>query len=382
MHLPPTLQQLKDLCQRGLARLGLSKGEVSVKSLGEDILTLSKAGKIDSHTTSMLRGVLDINNLRARDLMIPRAHIDWFDADEDLRTVVDRALEMGHSRFPVISEDQESLGLIFSKDLLKVIATNPTLEGLTLQDVIKPVKTIPDSKLCITLLQEFQATHTHLALVVNEFGEIAGLITIEDIIEEIVGEIEDEFDKSDNVIRQVTQNSFDILGICPIWQFNKQFGTELSDEEFDTLGGYITNMLGEVPRRNTLVHLEDGKFALRVISATERQITKMRMRISQDSGLSFEHGEFAPDNSLGNLAEAERKLEQEAEAKACAAAEAAESASGLTEQEAPAQDYSTQPSASADKQMGDQAEGLANQANKASPATTKATNQTTDQATS
>lgn len=251
----------------------------SLQSLVHLINSLHAAGKIDNHITHMLKGVLSINDLKVRDLMVPRAHIDYFYDSDDIEDIIAKVLENGHSRYPVLSDEQESIGLLFSKDLLKLLNEHDDVSNIEVKDIIKPIAIIPESKRVITLLQEFQTHHRHLALVVNEFGEISGLITIEDILEEIVGEISDEFDKTEVLIHQINKTTFDVLAVTDIEDFNKVFGTSLDTEEFDTIGGYIINTLGHVPQRNESFELASEYLSMRVIQANTRAVLKIRVRI-------------------------------------------------------------------------------------------------------
>lgn len=261
----------------------------SIDKLNSSIDALNTSGIIETHIAQMLKGVLEIREMRAYELMIPRANIDFFYAEEKLIDVIDRVLEYGHSRYPILSEEsEESIGLLFSKDLLRIIYEG-NYQHLTLKDLAKPIRIIPETKKVTNLLQEFQRTHTHLALVVNEMGDISGLITIEDILEEIVGEILDEFDIEEMNIRQVSKTSFDVLGSTSIEEFNEFFNCHLSDEEFDTISGYIINQLQRAPVKNESFYLGDNQLFVRAIQLNERQIIKLRIR-STDQTLASNFG--------------------------------------------------------------------------------------------
>lgn len=252
---------------------------VSVASLNQLIEQLNQSNQIDQHITHMLKGVLSINELRARDLMVPRAYIDYFYDSDNLVDVLDKVLEYGHSRYPVLSDEQESIGLLFAKDLIKVLSHTEDLATIKLKDIVKPIAIIPESKRVTTLLKEFQSQQRHLALVVNEFEEISGLITIEDILEEIVGDISDEYDKAEIEIYQVNKTTFNVLATTEITTFNEVFKTNLESEEFDTIGGYIVNMLGRVPQRNDSFELGAEGISVRVIQANNRMLNKIRVRL-------------------------------------------------------------------------------------------------------
>lgn len=285
--------KVKDSCKKAvnfsrnklIALLTNKPGSVeNCEDLLQQIDYLNTNKQLDIHIAKMLKGVLSIRNMRARDLMIPRAHIDFFDISEELPVVLTSVLQYGHSRYPVLTDDsdnQESIGILFTKDLLRILIDG-TVDNTKLVDITRPIKIIPETKHVTTLLQEFQSSHTHLALVVNEFGEISGLITIEDILEEIVGDISDEFDKEDNYIQQVSKTSYDVLAKTPIYLFNEAFGTELDDSEFDTIGGYVFGLIGHMPSRNEAVELIAGELTARITQVNERTILKLRVRTNNE----------------------------------------------------------------------------------------------------
>ncbi|MFC6276434.1 transporter associated domain-containing protein [Psittacicella hinzii] len=274
-----------------IAKLTNKPGSVeNADSLQQQIDYLNANNQLDIHIAKMLKGVLGIRNMRARDLMIPRAHIDYFYSDDSLREVLNSVLEYGHSRYPVLTddaEDQDSIGLLFTKDLLRILIDDK-IDQVSLLDISKPIKIIPETKHVTTLLQEFQNSHTHLALVVNEFGEISGLITIEDILEEIVGDISDEFDKDNHYIQQVSKTSYDVLARTPIYLFNQAFQCELSDDEYETIGGYVLGLLGHLPTRNESVEIIPDVLIARITQVNERQILKLRVRTSPEYALQLQ----------------------------------------------------------------------------------------------
>ncbi|RIY38528.1 transporter associated domain-containing protein [Psittacicella gerlachiana] len=318
--------------QKLIASLTNKPGSVeSASDLLQQIEYLHKNQALDIHIAKMLKGVLSISNLRARDLMIPRAHIDYFEAEQSLREVLDEVLEYGRSRYPILddnNEDQETIGLLFTKDLLRVLI-DQQVDELTLPQISKPIKIIPETKHVTTLLQEFQSSHTHLALVVNEFGEISGLITIEDILEEIVGDISDEFDKEDQFIQQVSKTSFDVLAKTPIYLFNEAFGVELSENEFDTIGGYVFGLLGHMPIRNESVELLEGKLNARITQVNDRQILKLRIRALQDFSVKLDK----ELSELNNQSEAVASVAQHLEDKATSLQDQLANQEGAQEQE-------------------------------------------------
>ncbi|RIY33625.1 hypothetical protein CJP74_01160 [Psittacicella melopsittaci] len=346
--------------QKLIAVLTNKPGSVeSAEDLEQQIEYLNNNKAIDIHIAKMLKGVLSIRNLRARDLMIPRAHIDYFESDQTLEDVLNAVLENGHSRYPILddnNDDQEAISLLFTKDLLRVLI-DQKVDQVSLTEIAKPIKIIPETKHVTTLLQEFQSSRTHLALVVNEFGEISGLITIEDILEEIVGDISDEFDKEDLFIQQVSKTSFDVLAKTPIYLFNEAFGCELSDQEFDTIGGYVFGLLGHMPIRNESIDLIPGKLIARITQVNERQILKLRVRAIQDYSVKLK-------KEIAEVTNTEQAAQVVAEANA-----QAEQAKAQTEQanaqveQANAQAEQANAQAEQAKAQGEQANAQAEQAN-------------------
>jgi magnesium and cobalt transporter len=227
---------------------------------------------IDADALSMIEGVMQVSELSARDLMVPRSQMDVINialsASEYLPTVI----EAGHSRFPVVEDNRDKvIGIVHAKDLLRLVA-DPDLD---LRPLMRPAVFIPEAKRLNVLLRDFRINRNHMAIVVDEYGGVAGMITIEDVLEQIVGDIEDEFDfdeESDNIVVSEgasTQGKFRVKAATPIAQFNESFGTQFSDAEFDTLGGLITEQLGRVPRRGDHVMLSGLRFD--VIRADARQ---------------------------------------------------------------------------------------------------------------
>lgn len=226
---------------------------------------------IDADAMGMIEGALSVSHLHVRDAMIPRGqmvvlHHDW-SVTEMVRTIV----ESGHSRFPVVGEDRdETRGILLAKDMLKLFAGDKEHQ-VDVGELIRPATFIPESKRLNVLLREFRANRNHMAIVVDEYGGVSGLITIEDVLEEIVGEIDDEFDEEEaEYIRRVADERFTIQGLTPIEEFNEFFGTELSAEEFDTVGGLITGALGHVPERGETVDIQGMNFE--VLRADNRRL--------------------------------------------------------------------------------------------------------------
>lgn len=232
---------------------------------------------IDIDALAMIEGVLQVSDMQVRDIMIPRSQMTVVERDADPKEILKTVIDSAHSRFPAVGESKDDvIGILLAKDLLPYF-----LEGeqrrLNIRDILRPAVIIPESKRLNVLLKEFRANRNHMAIVVDEYGGVAGLVTIEDVLEQIVGEIEDEHDfEEDTQILQHENQTATVKGITPIEDFNHHFGTEFSDEEFDTIGGLVINQLGHLPKRGEVIELGDLQF--RVLRATNRQVHLLEVR--------------------------------------------------------------------------------------------------------
>ncbi len=214
---------------------------------------------LDADAMSMIEGVLQVSERRARDLMIPRAQMDVIDLSEPPTTWIPFVIETAHSRFPVIDGNRDHvLGILLAKDLLRYY-TEPAFD---VRASLRPAVFIPESKPLNVLLRDFRANRNHIAMVVDEYGGVAGLITIEDVLEQIVGEIEDEYDldERDDAILAEGDGRFRVKALTEIRQFNDAFGTRLPEGNFDTIGGLVTSEFGRVPKRGDVVEIERMRF--------------------------------------------------------------------------------------------------------------------------
>lgn len=234
---------------------------------------------IDSDTKEMIEGVMEISELRVRDIMIPRAQIVFIDANEPLDVCIDLIIESAHSRFPVIRGEKDTIeGILHSKDLLKYLRSDS--EPFNLQQVLRPA-VIPESKRLDRMLKEFRSERFHMAVVVDEFGAVSGLVTIEDILEQIVGDIEDEFDEEEvKPIRQLSRHTYAVLPLTDIKKFNEFFATDFNDEEVDTIGGLVMQAFGYFPKRDEQIELNGIDF--KVTSANSRQLIQLRVTLSDE----------------------------------------------------------------------------------------------------
>ena len=241
--------------------------------------------ELDAEEKSMLTGVLEVSETQVRDVMVPRSQMVVIDIEDPFDATLKMIVESGHSRFPVIGEDRdEVLGILLAKDLLRYFGTDAAKE-VTIRKLLRPAAVIPESKRLNALLKEFRASHNHMAIVVDEYGGVAGLLTIEDVLEEIVGEIEDEHDDEEaEFIRpdgdRNGKPSFAVRALTRVEDFNDYFECELADEEYDTVGGLVMHELGRLPRRGEKV--EFGGFVFAVIKADKRRIDALQVQRMND----------------------------------------------------------------------------------------------------
>ena len=251
-------------------------GEPQNKTDLEGVLSLAEEHEIiDEDARKIMEGALSVSDMQVRDIMIPRAQMVVIDSDQPLQEALPKILQSGHSRYPVIGEGiDDVIGILLAKDLLPLIQADSDVPSIS--SLMRPVTAVPESKRLNVLLREFRQNRNHMAIVIDEYGGIAGLITIEDVLEEIVGEIEDETDVDEGqLIRPINDNSFLIEALTPIEDFNGHFGTAFSDEEFDTIGGLVINAFGQLPTRNQTIRLDHFEF--KVIHADERRLTRLRV---------------------------------------------------------------------------------------------------------
>jgi magnesium and cobalt transporter len=233
----------------------------------------------------MLTGVLEVSETQVREVMVPRSQMVVIDIDQDFDEMLGMIIDSGHSRFPVIGEDRdEVLGILLAKDLLRYFGSEEA-KDVSIRKLLRPAAVIPESKRLNALLKEFRDSHNHMAIVVDEYGGVAGLLTIEDVLEEIVGEIDDEHDQEEaEFIRpdgdRNGKPSFAVRALTRIEDFNEYFGSELVDEEYDTIGGLVMHVLGRLPRRGEkVVH---GGFEFAVIRADRRRIDALQVQRHDD----------------------------------------------------------------------------------------------------
>jgi magnesium and cobalt transporter len=230
---------------------------------------------LDADALSMIEGVLSVSEMTVRDIMIPRAQMDCVSIDDEPETFIPFVTETKHSRFPVIGETKDDIvGILLAKELLNYYA-NP--EGFHLRDTLRPAVFVPESKRLNVLLREFRQNRNHIAIVVDEYGGVSGLVTIEDVLEQIVGDIEDEYDfdeSEDNVIAE-GNGRWRVKAQTEIDDFNEHFGSKFADDEFDTVGGLVVQAFGRVPKRGESTLLDGFRF--RVVRADSRRLHTLQV---------------------------------------------------------------------------------------------------------
>jgi magnesium and cobalt transporter len=239
-------------------------------------------GLLDTDALTMLEGVLEVADLQVRDIMVPRVQMVFVRRDAPVARILPVVVESGHSRFPVMDEDRDDIvGILLAKDLLRLCMAE-VRERFDIREYMRPAVFVPESKRLNVLLKEFRRSRNHMAIVVDEYGGVSGLVTIEDVIEQIVGEIDDEFDvEDDHNIRKEAERQFTVRGVTRIEEFNEYFGAHLSEEEgFDTVAGLLMKEFGRLPRRGDAATI-DG-FEFRVTRADRRRIDALRVVPPQD----------------------------------------------------------------------------------------------------
>ena len=247
------------------------------QDLKEILREAAERNIVDSETLSTLEGALQVSDMQVRDIMVPRSQMVCIKAADSVKEFLPSIIESAHSRFPVLGEDQdEVLGVLLAKDLLPLIL-NDKREDFSIKDILRSAAFVPESKRLNILLKEFRATHNHMAIVADEFGGIAGIVTIEDVLEQIVGEIEDEHDQDDDdsFIKELDHDVRMVKALTPIEDFNEHFSTKFDDKEFDTIGGIVIQHFGRVPECDEAISINNWRF--KVVNGTGRRINLMEV---------------------------------------------------------------------------------------------------------
>ncbi len=243
-----------------------------------DVLAEARRNEIlEAEEHSMLEGVLEVSTIQVRDIMIPRGQMVVVERNASPQQMLQIILDSGHSRFPVIADDRdEVIGILLAKDLLRFFAENGQ-ERFRIKECLRPAVFIPESKRLNVLLEEFRVSHNHMAIVVDEYGGVSGLLTIEDVLEQIVGEIDDEHDPDEEILIVPEQDgAWRVDALTRIEDLNDELGTAFSDEEYDTIGGLVMNRLGRLPRKGESLELDGMR--LTVLRADRRRVQSVRLR--------------------------------------------------------------------------------------------------------
>ncbi|MFT6285597.1 MAG: magnesium and cobalt transporter [Alcanivorax sp.] len=244
----------------------------------EDVLSVAAENEvIDEDARSIIEGAMKVSDMQARDIMIPRSQMVVIKADQTLEEILPQIISSAHSRYPVIDDSLDDiLGILLAKDLLPQIL-NEDQASLKVTELLRQTVVVPESKRLNVLLREFRENRNHMAIVIDEYGGVAGLVTIEDVLEEIVGEIEDETDAQEDLfIRKISEQDYFVKALTPVDDFNDYFGARFSEEEFGTIGGLVLQAFGHLPNRNEVTNIENFEF--KVINADQRKIHSLRIR--------------------------------------------------------------------------------------------------------
>ncbi|HEY0230289.1 MAG TPA: transporter associated domain-containing protein [Dokdonella sp.] len=258
----------------------LSGEPQSREELIEELRHAQANGLMSNDTLSMVEGAIEVADLSVADVMVPRAQMVSLPVDEPLAQVLELVIESGHSRFPVHAGDKdEILGVLLAKDLLRCMRDGASQD---IRGLLRPVTMIPESKRLNILLKEFRLSRNHMAIVVDEYGGVAGLVTIEDVLEQIVGDIDDEHDDDDDeqtMIQAGPNGEFLVNALTPIAEFNERFGSEFSDEEFDTVGGMVTSEIGHLAEVGEETAF--GGLHFQVTKADARRVLQFAVRVHE-----------------------------------------------------------------------------------------------------
>ena len=233
---------------------------------------------VDGDELSIIFGALQVADMQARDIMIPRTQMACLKDDEPKEVIFRKVVDARHSRFPVIGDDMDDVkGILHAKDLLQLALD--TEREFDIKDWIRPATIVPESKRLNVLLQDFRSTRNHMAVVVDEYGHVSGVVTIEDVLEQIVGEIEDEHDvDDDSYVKQLDEKTWNVKATTTIEDFNEYFDRDFDEEEFDTIGGIVLKAFGHLPERGERVDIDDLEF--KVLNADSRRVRLLQVRAS------------------------------------------------------------------------------------------------------
>lgn len=254
----------------------LSGEPTDTKSLLELLRNAEQDQVLDADALGIIEGALQVSNMQVRDIMIPRSQVVTVSSKLPVNELVELVTKASHSRFPVIGDNVDNvMGILLAKDLLPLLLQNNN-ERFDIKDVVRPATFVPESKRLNVLLREFRETRHHMAIVIDEYGSVSGAVTIEDVLEQIVGEIEDEYDvDDDSYIKKFDDENHIVKALTPVDEFNEHFETDFSDQEFTTIGGLVLQQFGHIPERGETVNI--GPFLVTVLNADSRQIKLLKI---------------------------------------------------------------------------------------------------------
>ena len=235
---------------------------------------------LDADALSIIEGALSVSETQVRDIMIPRAQMDVIDLHEPVEKFIPQVITTAHSRFPVIDRNRDDvIGILLAKDLLRYYAGD---DDFNVREMLRPAVFVPESKRVNVLLKDFKGSRNHMAIVVDEYGGVSGLVTIEDVVEQIVGEISDEYDESEGAkILKQDERRYLVNGLTPVADFNKYFKADLPLDEFDTIGGLVVHRFGHMPRRGESVRID--RFGFNVQRADTRRVQQLQVTVTPEA---------------------------------------------------------------------------------------------------
>jgi magnesium and cobalt transporter len=249
----------------------ISGEPTDTKSLLELLRNAEQDQVLDADALGIIEGALQVSSMQVRDIMIPRSQVVTVSSKLPVNELVELVTNASHSRFPVIGENADNvMGILLAKDLLPLLLQSNS-ERFDIKDVVRPATFVPESKRLNVLLREFRETRHHMAIVIDEYGSVCGAVTIEDVLEQIVGEIEDEYDvDDDSYIKKFDDENHIVKALTPVDEFNEYFETDFSDQEFTTIGGLVLQQFGHIPERGETINI--GPFLVTILNADSRQI--------------------------------------------------------------------------------------------------------------
>ena len=246
------------------------------KSLLELLRNAEQDQLLDADALTIIEGALQVSSLQVRDIMIPRSQVVNVPTKLSPNEIIHLVTRASHSRFPVTGETVDDvMGILLAKDLLPLIL-NSQIEELDIKNIVRPATFVPENRRLNIMLKEFRETRQHMAIVIDEYGSVSGVVTIEDVLEQIVGEIEDEYDVDDeSYIKKFDDENHIVKAITPMDEFNEYFGTKFTDQEFTTVGGLVLQQIGHIPERGETINI--GPFLITVLNSDSRQIKLIKV---------------------------------------------------------------------------------------------------------